>query len=236
MKIINGKDYYDSARAYGIDPNITFVRNSKDDIVYESLPAIFFPREGLGDYIEDRFETVNIYFCGKFYCGVRFKNKVYWDYESLIESIRISILNDNGTSWFNRCVKENYETIVKNKKIYVNYFANNGKDMTDKMVDLGITIAILRDKGTDHTVLSNGRRTVWQRIFDWELDSDTLKEFNFYTIKDPFTAFQEISMWVGGVLADNGNKMVKIVDEKIRIEKRGFDSKTSFRREPTKSR
>ena len=62
-----------------------------------------------------------------------------------------------------------------------------------------------------------------------------LKRFQFYKVFDPYTAYQELSMWVDGHIAAPGNVMVEIAD-RFRIENHGFDIKTSFRRAPTKRR
>jgi hypothetical protein len=57
-----------------------------------------------------------------------------------------------------------------------------------------------------------------------------LKDYEFYKIIDTFTAFQEISMFLGGVLG-RGEKEIIEVDDKYKIKQHGFD-KWSFRKEP----
>ena len=64
----------------------------------------------------------------------------------------------------------------------------------------------------------------------WRMNQDSLKDIGFAKAVDPYTAFQEISMWVGGVLPDAGPDTVQIVDDVIKIQKHGFDHPTSFRR------
>ena len=58
-----------------------------------------------------------------------------------------------------------------------------------------------------------------------------LKEFNFYKVFDSFTAFQEIQMYIGGVLGVGENPTIEVSD-KHKITSRGFDYKWSFRKEP----
>ena len=60
-----------------------------------------------------------------------------------------------------------------------------------------------------------------------------LKRVQFYKVFDPYTTYQELSMWVDGYIAAPGNVMLEVAD-KYRIEGHGFDYKTSFRRAPTK--
>jgi hypothetical protein len=59
-----------------------------------------------------------------------------------------------------------------------------------------------------------------------------LKDFDFARIVDPYTAFQEIAMMVGGVIPKGGPPIVEVSNES-KIKKHGLD-KWSFRRPPTK--
>lgn len=55
----------------------------------------------------------------------------------------------------------------------------------------------------------------------------TLKDYQFYKVKDAFTAMQELSMYIGGVIPRQEKEVVTISD-KDRIAQHGFD-KLSFR-------
>lgn len=57
-----------------------------------------------------------------------------------------------------------------------------------------------------------------------------LKEYEFYKVFDSFLAFQEISMFLGGVLGVGEKEIVEVAD-KYKIAQHGFD-KWSFRKEP----
>ena len=48
-----------------------------------------------------------------------------------------------------------------------------------------------------------------------------LKPFGFQSIVDPFTAFQELSMYVSGVLGSTGVDMIQVSDEDMKYKK-GF--------------
>jgi hypothetical protein len=66
-----------------------------------------------------------------------------------------------------------------------------------------------------------------------EVNLDLLGPAEFFKVKDPFTTFQDIAQFVGDVLASQGNDMTEIGNlDKVR--KAGFDTKTSFRKAPTK--
>lgn len=56
-----------------------------------------------------------------------------------------------------------------------------------------------------------------------------LKDLEFFKVVDAFQAFQELSMFISGVLGGQSPKMIEISDE-VRIAKHGFD-KMSFRKE-----
>jgi hypothetical protein len=55
-----------------------------------------------------------------------------------------------------------------------------------------------------------------------------LKDFEFYRLFEPTKAFQEVSMFIGGVLGSEGPGIVKITDNIVLRDKAGFD-KTSFK-------
>jgi len=57
-----------------------------------------------------------------------------------------------------------------------------------------------------------------------------LKEYQFYKVFDAVQAFQEISMFLGGVLGNREKEIVN-VEDKYKITQHGFD-KWSFRKEP----
>ncbi len=65
---------------------------------------------------------------------------------------------------------------------------------------------------------------------NWAVDQPTLAAMDFAKAIDPFTAHQEIAMWVGGVLPAPGPEMVEITDDRVKIAKAGFHHPTSFRR------
>jgi len=55
----------------------------------------------------------------------------------------------------------------------------------------------------------------------------SLKEIGFERLKDPFSAFQEISTYLANILIEQ--KPIVTIDDRHRIEQHGFDIKESFR-------
>lgn len=219
MRIVGGRDYYDGAMAYGQDQTVVFVRHKDKTIPSDELPLVNLR------YKPYDICVINVYFAGKLYVGLRTphfetrytyagmgKYHYFWDAKSFLEYMKKSapLVNFNLN-----------ETSVHD------FFNNNGKeDHRDLLIKKRITIAyfILSGHGLRYNLSENV----------WNIDSFDLKSIEFAKVKDPFTAFQEIAMWISGVLPMEPPNMVKIVDEDIRIAKRGFDPKTSFRKEPTK--
>ncbi len=66
-------------------------------------------------------------------------------------------------------------------------------------------------------------------VFTWNAE---LRNFDFQKIVEPYTAFQELSMWVGAQ-ARPERPIVEISDE-VRLEAHGFDKKFSFRKPKSK--
>lgn len=77
---------------------------------------------------------------------------------------------------------------------------------------------------------------VWHHVHSeqgWKFDVDGLGSMGFTRRVDPWTAFQELSMWVGGVLPRPGRPMVEMSGERVMVAKHGFDER-SFRRQSAK--
>lgn len=67
-------------------------------------------------------------------------------------------------------------------------------------------------------------------VRNWLIDQPTLSAMEFAKAVEPYTCFQEISMFKAGVLGSDGPPIVEITDDKIKIAKAGFHHPTSFRR------
>jgi hypothetical protein len=67
---------------------------------------------------------------------------------------------------------------------------------------------------------------------NWKiLENPILKDFQFYRVFDAYTAFQELSMFLGGVLGGAHPPMVEISNDDM-ARKKGFGHKYAFRKEP----
>ena len=250
MRIIGGHDYYDSAMALGHDPDVVFVRPKAALLdgkaaAQAGLPQsrthyLLEPETGGGrrwslsdvslltrtERLDLRYATA--FFCGHVYTGLEAKVQVLrdglptgteqteflWDWEAAKQwasTHKVRLLIDDG-SWDRR------------KPDNASYFVRHPlpKEALARTVERRICVA---------TLLSGGRRSYGKQAEQpsWRLNGDDLGSMQFWKVFDPYTAFQELEMWVGGVLPRPGNPLVHITDDKVRIHKAGFDVRTSFR-------
>ena len=249
MRIIGGKDYYDSALSVGRDEAIVYVRKGvKSSDVFPpidwiaAMPAALeekplsvryanasrmrrygeFDQVSLdGGHVE--LSPIVVWFCGKRYGAMRWRfvsefqrvgdrpsspDRVYWNYNEFEAA-----LHAIGSGIVTRGFLVDRDA---GGPIRRHFEVKGGKTSEDWLMDNRVAIAV---------------RDMSRNAFGWMLDCDVLKTVEFHRVMAPFEAMQELSMYVGGVLASPGRAMIDIVDPKIKIAKHGFD-KTSFRRAP----
>lgn len=232
-------DYYDGVRAWGVDPMTTYkrdvnyfdassqeykdifeIRPIKDRL--SRLPHVDFHNYGIGVK-----RSLVIVFCGKIYplvvCrygeGITHgKEKVKYCYT--LNSLTSFILRyetkefiksyNKGSSrrWMGRVTKNNLKQL----------FADSGK-MYEELMEYhhisGVPVFFVEPQADYKQHLAY---------------NPVLKDLKFYKIFDSYQTFQELSMFISGVMGGQAPPMVQISDE-IRLEKHGFDKKLSFRKE-----
>lgn len=236
MRIIQGRDYYDSGMAYGSDNAVVFVREKdrfiKDDefvglkdlhlVRGLSFGLVGKDRRSARDFrlahrSSDRYtangtkfsaDLVTVVFCGNVYHGIRIET----DPDRTSSNVMYHWHKERFQEWMAQVgvvlARAWWEPKVDLDRYFSIYPVP--KRMLDWLIEQRIVIAIR---------LSDYR---------WAINSNRLREVQFFRVLDAYSAFQEIAMWVGGVLPSAGNPMVAISDV-IRIEKHGFDKVTSFR-------
>lgn len=248
MRIINGKDYYDGAIAYGRDPEIVYVRDNRQltarqigqlqipvppTILVSTIDQMnkpYYKREGASNYgigvkkgkVQYDFKHRFVIFCGKLYHGL--------DAWRAGEHV--------GVFW----TKDRFDAFMTGEGLGydVGFAWGRNRDIfrvidlpIDVLIDLRITVAYAEP----HFDPSKGGRELSERdeyFYDgknnldrpahWIADGDGLSEYNFQSVFNPVAAFQEISMWVGGTLSSvNGPNTIEITDDKIKRDKHGMD-------------
>lgn len=247
MRILGGHDYFDSALAYGRDETLVFARRKHADapilpyrnaglgmLEAESLSFVRAGRDGSMEHAGKRydFRPVTVWFAGKRYGGVRVQScpmsflstrhddvEWHWSeakFHEFLSSIKAELAKP--TPWMDRhrlsadTVREHFEK-------------DGSRSEVDWLIENRVSVAVWQ-----HCTASRGTRH-WQDNTGWKIDVDGLGQMGFAKRLDPFAAFQELSMWIGGVLPRKENPTVEIRDEKVVLGKHGMD-KWSFKTMP----
>jgi hypothetical protein len=274
MRIIGGKDYYDSGLSFGVDESVIFVRKSFDlydpsirNDIRGNLPEFKLHDKAYSsnsvwndsyltytwefDDLNYHVEAVSIFFCGKIYKGIR----VYWEHRTrrfygnkIMKPLTGGTVAKRNygevrqeTFWdmnsFNKWAAKNGITIDTTKRSSLRgerpasfSIVTLESDQLTPYLSKGIVVATAYG-GQEKITVRNTHRCCDDKEIAWVCNSDNLKEFDFIKVVDPTTAFQNISMWIGGVIPKPGNRAVEITDDKIKIAKHGMD-KYSFRKHP----
>lgn len=224
------RDYYDSVAKRFQDSGIKFIRTEREItdpdekdkwVELKGLPRKF---EGYGrkSFIELR--PFAIGFCGKIYRGARTaerpKNAIDYIYTYWYDFTQL-----------NEHIESNYK--FKHNPLFADRRGDHRIDYK-KFFELSAVSKSFRDRCIEEkiTIITHFSDSEWKRDFGLWLVNNPLKDVQFWKMFNPFLAYQELMMWVGGVLNQPERPMVTVSD-KVKIHKHGFD-KHSFRKLPTK--
>jgi len=225
MRIFGGHDYYDCGMAYGRDPDIMLVRDRKPTYVsvkeagFSLLPKCKLDL-GLRNW---RFpagwelKNVAVAFCAKVYRGAILtpsapssqKPELIWSAD------RLYAFNNREKK---RCWIGVERSWRKKTPTPEEYMAVEDAPPSVREYMIAHRIAILVEEQPE-------RR--WEES-QLRINPTGLKQLGFAKALDPYMAFQELSMWIGGVLGGVSPEIVRITDDKVLIENHGYD-KHSFR-------
>ncbi len=209
MRIISKfHDYYDSVQRTGMDKEIVYVRETKESLIKSQFDIYC---RGSSNY------TVNMLYLG--FCGQIYKIytiskvdepiRIYYDYEQFKEeSLALGATGkyDFGRRWW--------------MSGYDKFRDSDTKPLLEFFHKYQVPVFI---------VMHSSERGKHKLVLN-----PNLKQYKFQTIKDTYTAYQDIFQFVAGVLNAPENKMVQISNQD-KIDKHGFD-KHSFRKLPTKKK
>jgi len=251
-----GKDYYDSVLFFGRDETLHYVRNEqKEPLKIDETPFVDLLKDEITigvckkkkknnkytirsisfkSIVKDDIYVTKffVYFAGKIYPGLVF-------YEWRVNPKKIFVYSKEEAE---RVI----ETTSKNKdvEIYVDKRDNDGgwrrqrmdldeffsiklsNEVIERLIAHKIGNAIIMNDKYPTSYFAN------QNDLMVLYDSDKLKEVEFYKVKSPAQAFQELSQYVSNLPKD-GPKMIEIKDDKIIASKKGFDE-WSFRKKGQK--
>ena len=239
MKIISKfSDYYDSGLAYGIDKELYFERH-----ITHLGNTGNTDRWDIGKPQQNVFyESGFVKFCDKYYpfvvCKTRigkkdinkgdvtdknYKSVFYYNVETLLEE-NPKLLEDNRPNWQQKW-GDDYGKSTR-ERLKAKFKTKSYSNLEKKHPELAVTpYYIFRTWGAGYTPLHA------ESDFDYYTQVENLgilKMVQFHKAVDPYTAFQELSMFVGALKSQAENKGCEISD-KDRMAGHGMD-KTSFRR------
>jgi hypothetical protein len=211
------RDYYDGVASQGVDPSIIYVRKEKETPF--RLDQFCMPHLGY-------FDKYVIGFCGQIRPLVKISGANRLLFESLksrtnedLFFYNIDEVDRYASQWIERRAKW-YDCpfqMNESRKNFLKFFQNTWAKLETIFTDHKTPIFLL-----DCSIKS--------KLFLNPL----LRPFEFQRIVDPYTAFQELSMYIGGILGNLNPKVPDVSNEDLIVAK-GFD-KWSFRKESTKSR
>jgi len=251
MRVIsNFSDYYDGVLAYGHDDR-DVVFNRREAVIYQEPltgKALWYGDHKFSpeyrkleklfsntcihamNYLKGnriaRFEIVTILLAGKAYGGIRVKissmletfDETFYDEEALfkfLEKHEVDVKDRNET--MSRAWKRWNDPCMRTPREHLKL---RGVDFSDVALTMKAPIIVVIEKEyrEGNCAYANCR----------------LEDYKFYRIMDAYTVFQEIDMFISGIMAPEGRPMVQIED-KYKILEHGFD-KHSFRKSPEKNK
>ncbi len=244
MRIISKhNDYYDGAMAHGQDLTVVYSRTKQmfepKEFKYPfEMPYYAIIGELNNKNHELRFLAIAILFCGRLYRAIQvldvkhpqyysnhdYHGETFYDLASLQEYIEQKGFDTSDS--IRRSYKGRKRRHPFFKQEVHDFFADNKTDryqqfcIDNQIIALAVTKRIFNKF---YMTTCGEYRTIINPI---------LKEHQFFRVFDSFTAYQEIDMWVSGVLPRTTTPMVEIED-KHKISEHGFDE-WSFRKLPTK--
>lgn len=229
-------DFYDTAMGQGIDKSLVFKREKVEsnlnystyskrasDIKPQPIPievvsGLMNVPHDMYDRGSTRIIPMILGFCGKFYPFYQFydyPNKEYiWTVEEF-EHQYSKYFPEKIERFYSKPEKNEYYKKIRLYNIKDFYENFDGSKLVNVFTDLNTPIFMIElfkePKFTNHP---------------------SLKEIKFFYVMDAYTAFQEISMYLGGVLGVGQPELVKINDKEM-LKKKGFDN-MSFKKEKQK--
>ena len=247
-------DYYDTAMGQGFDKTLVYKRVNEPGSIIESVRWTYGVQEEkhqVGNMPQDSVTikswVVPLIFCGKFYkraiAVVTHRNADPYSPQYYIEErftgesrkvVLARVYAEFGLSEKTDEAKRKsprwYQRPLRNEGISFTEMAEN-KDWIPTHIEEGCPVFLIRSTTQEE-------RAKLPKRFFWIIDTEfyriernpCLKELGFFQVKNAYEAYQDISMFLGGVMGTDARPMVQLSDKEVH-QKHGFD-KWSFRKMP----
>lgn len=200
MLIVGGKrDYFDSIKTFGIDKTVIYNRKEERTILKKG-PGMYSG----GFFHNDKFSATRIIgFCGKLYPLLEKKGLIIYDKKEALKAVR-----NSRSLWYDRELTACFSEYLNNPELLKIFVEKN-----TPVFIYGNYLDGKYEPGKSKELIINPR----------------LKNWGFQSVKDPVSAFQEIYMYISGVLGVPERPTVKISDKEM-AKKKGHDGEFSFRK------
>ena len=248
MRIISPHfhDYYDSAISLGHDDRVIYHRDPIEIATGKGIndPAVkahhwMRPKLQLQpqpikikNHGEISVEEVSIFFCGKLYTGVRVTHA-----ESVYSvAKRDTFYTEESLTKFLGKFGLELESIYRSHRRQTKAYMSRWLPFSDTPHEIGETSSdALTKRAIDGKIVALSFVNHGYYFQQYTIiKNPRLSDFDFYRVKDAYQAFQEIDMFLSGVLAPENRPMV-VIDDRYKRDEHGFD-KWSFKKLPTKKR
>ena len=221
-------DYYDRVVSFGIDKTVVYQRTeSKIEFkrTWQESKIVGTPHEEkfyFSKGVEAEAYKYVIGFCGKLYPVIKFilhyedrlESHCFYDEASVRKFLSHKKISKEKQRWW---YSEDFSVLTD---YGLSNFFNNKKwsFLSKHFVEHNVPVFVYGRLG-DH------------KHHDYLVLNPRLKDFDFYRAVDTVTAFQQIYMYISGVLGVPTNPMVKLNDKEL-AAKKGHGDPYSFRRLP----
>jgi hypothetical protein len=242
MRVISKfKDYYDGCQGYGADPKLVYVRKTQEipiestrpgEVKQAELKKAIFDVSAKAGAVPHLYHTDVDYgvvaFCGKIYPFWKIGTTTHYTWEKLHKDIRSKAARERHSTYYSDILARIEKRRGRNSYWYGTRLTRSGVEKYFNETDLNVK--------DDAFIYLKTPVFIIQYVFGKELviTNPLLKDYNFASQVDPWTAYQELSMYVGNNLANQMDPEVHISD-KLKAESRGFNE-WSFRRHKDESK
>ena len=239
-------DYYDCMMAYGVDHTLIYVR--KPEIIEKTCVKLTDKGfRGSGGWHGRRRQITVVEhvigFCGKVYPFLHVTSDKDYDAEAFCYNVEeVDAFVESNFKKKEIACYYNTEKVYRKtewaenqrRQVFEEYFKEmDGKEDSKKQYFLDHNVPIFISSRY------NGRQVSQSNI----VHNGCLKEFEFYRIMEPFVAYQELQMFMTGILGLTNNHKAKYqgqliepeVDDITKRDSKGFNN-WSFRKPPSKNK
>jgi hypothetical protein len=244
MRFANGRDYYDKILAFGRDETLFFDRSQFAKAKFVTVKEAGFTRGSPGSLDfrgelswrkyssltihgrEYQYTPHVVWFAGECFAGIKLEIREnhwhprpaqepqwFWGREAFVAHLKSLQEEQFKGNW-------NLETVIREDSLHRLFDYTPTKADMDWMVANKVAIAVY----SDHYY--HGEEYYGSTEPGWYLNCDGLSAMGFAKALGPYSAFQKLSQWIGGVLSVDNKPMIKITDEKVILKKHGFDQRS----------